>query len=236
MRRGTQTCLSSEIERARQTRGWSLETLAEKADLNIRTVKRMLAGRPAYFQSIAALASALGVSTTRLVNGIGSPNADSQYRPVRYTTSLSLEGLVANGQGIPLIDLPRRVVDILQREGISVMVANSSTAVDDSTRIIVTLLGLVDEGPAWLYVAVKPSQYRAFEIARDQNRVNFQDFERFGEVIVSGLGATPPPDVAAKVQQMYALTLDEDPAEVRAKIDRVIDLSPAPKLLDSASP
>lgn len=51
---------SEQVEQLRTTKGWSLEKLAAAASINIRTLRRKLAGEPAYWSTIARIAEALG--------------------------------------------------------------------------------------------------------------------------------------------------------------------------------
>lgn len=66
------------------------------------------------------------------------------------------------------------------------------------------LFGQMDHGgPFWCYVAVKPSQYEAFEAAKVAGTINLYDFDDFGEVVVSAEGERPPGHVTAEVARMY---------------------------------
>lgn len=104
---------------------------------------------------------------------------------------------------------------------------------DDVARIIVLLCGLMDHGgPFWCYVAVKPSQYGAFQAAQHGGSIDLYDFEAFGEVIVSGEGERPPIHVTEEVARMYetdARTFFRDIDPI-AEIDkRIADMSDEPE-------
>src|SRR5436853_252825 len=75
---------------------------------------------------------------------------------------------------------------------------------DDKTRIIVLVYGTLENGnPCWLFAAVKPSKYQGFLGAHKNGTLDVQQFDGYGEIIVSGEGKAPPDDVILKVAEMY---------------------------------
>jgi hypothetical protein len=75
---------------------------------------------------------------------------------------------------------------------------------DDYARVIILIYGVLEnDAPFWCYVAVKPSQYQPFLDAQKDGSLNLYEFERFGEVIVSGEGNEPPEAVTLKVAEVY---------------------------------
>lgn len=75
---------------------------------------------------------------------------------------------------------------------------------DALARVIVLIYGMMEGGkPFWVYAAVKPSQYDAFNEAKKNNKLNLKDFGGFGELIIAGEGQTPPIEVTLKVAEVY---------------------------------
>lgn len=75
---------------------------------------------------------------------------------------------------------------------------------NDLTRTIVLIYGvLANSSPFWVFAAVKPSKYQAFQAAQKENTIDLYDFSPFGEIIISGEGRTPPDDIILKVAEMY---------------------------------
>jgi hypothetical protein len=70
-------------------------------------------------------------------------------------------------------------------------------------------------GPFWVYVAVKPSMFQAFQEAEKSKTLDLYKFDEFGEIIVSGEGETPPEEVTLKVAEMY----NTDPTQFFKPID-----------------
>ncbi|MDE3059775.1 MAG: hypothetical protein KGJ06_02045 [Pseudomonadota bacterium] len=84
-----------------------------------------------------------------------------------------------------------------------------NTASDALTRIIVLIYGMLESGsPFWLFAAVKPNQYQPFLAAQKDGSIDLYHFEKYGEIIVSGEGKSPPDEVTLKVAQMYQTTPD----------------------------
>lgn len=85
----------------------------------------------------------------------------------------------------------------------------------DLTRIIVLVYGLLESGnPFWVFVAVKPGEYPAFLTAQKDGSLDLYQFAPFGEIIISGVGKSPPDEVTLKVAEMY----QTDPAALKAKV------------------
>jgi hypothetical protein len=87
---------------------------------------------------------------------------------------------------------------------------------DDLIRIIVLVYGMLENGnPFWVYAAVKPSRYDAFQAAHKEGALDLYKFDAFGEIIVCGEGKAPPDDITLKVAQMY----QTDPATLFRPLD-----------------
>ena len=64
----TQNRISKKVKRARVKRGWTQETLAEKANLTSRTVINVEGGKGINLGTLAAIAGALECSMADLLN------------------------------------------------------------------------------------------------------------------------------------------------------------------------
>ena len=80
----------------------------------------------------------------------------------------------------------------------------------DLKRTILLLYGImVTGGPFWVFVAIRPSKYQKFLTTQKEGTLDLENFEIYGELIVSGEGKAPPDDVILKVAEMY----QTDPAQ-----------------------
>lgn len=85
----------------------------------------------------------------------------------------------------------------------------------DLMRTIVLVYGLLENGnPFWVFVAVKPSQYQQFIAAQKDGTLNLYQFAPYGEIIVSGIGKSPPDEITIKVAEMY----QTDPEKLKAQV------------------
>lgn len=88
----------------------------------------------------------------------------------------------------------------------------------DLMRTIVLVYGLLENGnPFWVFVAVKPSQYQPFITAQKDGTLNLYQFVPYGEIIVSGVGKSPPDEITIKVAEMYQTDPDKLKAQVGAE-------------------
>lgn len=88
------------------------------------------------------------------------------------------------------------------------MTEKPNTDTDALARVIVLMYGMLEGGkPFWVYAAVKPSQYDAFNEAKKNNKIDLKAFATFGELIISGEGQTPPIEVTLKVAEVYQTDL-----------------------------
>ena len=75
---------------------------------------------------------------------------------------------------------------------------------DALARVIVLIYGMLAGGkPFWVYAAVKPSKYEAFNVLKSENKLDLQTFDEYGELIIAGEGQTPPIEVTLKVAEVY---------------------------------
>lgn len=76
----------------------------------------------------------------------------------------------------------------------------------DSAILCYTNGILQDDRPYYVYMAVKPSRYKAFKEMTDAGKcITFSDY---GEIIAAGFEAYPPPEVVQKIHDTYGF--DED--------------------------
>lgn len=74
--------------------------------------------------------------------------------------------------------------------------------VDTACGIIDLCTGTTDTGKEfYAYVSIPPSKYAAYRAK--QLRQEEMDLEEFGEVIHSGWGTSPPPDIMAEMEHIY---------------------------------
>ncbi len=87
---------------------------------------------------------------------------------------------------------------------------------NDLTRTIILVYGLLENGnPFWVFVAVKPSKYQDFMKAQKDGSLNLYQFTPYGEIIVSGVGSSPPDDITIKVAEMY----QTDPDKLKEQVN-----------------
>lgn len=108
--------------------------------------------------------------------------------------------------------------------------ANSTTAQPDNiSRIVMLTYGRMQDGNGsyWCYVAVKPSQYDRFMARLKAGTLDLHHYEEdgFGEIIISGPGLLPPPEVTRDVAKMFKANVKElfTDADPQSAIARKID-------------
>lgn len=192
---------SEEVQRLRTAMGISLETLASRADIDIKTLNRKLSGDPAYHRTIRQIADVLGVPSERLIEGYQPP----VQQPTRFELGLQVTGDIGSREQIAgLLAIVNDAVGRISALGVSVATFTAAVTLADLTRIIVCLFGWLDDrSPFWVFVAVAPNKYEAFNETHKKGQIDLHKFEPFGEIIVSGRGESPPDDIIAKVAEMY---------------------------------
>lgn len=101
----------------------------------------------------------------------------------------------------------------------------TGTEQDKQARVIVLIYGMLEGGkPFWVYAAVKPSQYKAFQEAKKAGTLNVTKFDQYGEVIIAGEGQNPPMEVTLKIAEVY----QTDPAKLFEEQDVEKALSQKP--------
>jgi transcriptional regulator with XRE-family HTH domain len=176
--------------------------LAVKSGLSVRTIKRKLAGKPAYLDTIQRIASALGTTPDALIAcEYSDSERRSEPRPVRFRFRFQLQGSFTSAiQRDHLVHLSTRIVNGLLQDGVQVKghgstMVTSQFATNTSWRVLLAVNALTDERPSWLIAAIKPPLLRRF---LESNTVNSSVFP-FGEVILSGWGEKIPRSGLRKV-------------------------------------
>lgn len=213
----THTCRTDEIERLRNARGLSAERLAALAGIHLRTLRRIMKGRPAYLENISAIADVLKVPCDTLLATYKVPG----YSPVSlqvntFTLNIALTGTVdSQSQFATLATLTPDVISKLAALGIEVhsydaQFTVSEKAGDAHQRVIVLIYGKLESGMSfWCFAAIKPSRYDAYYNAYATKTLNlYKDFEKsneaaFGEIVVSGEGERPTREIVAQVAEWY---------------------------------
>jgi transcriptional regulator with XRE-family HTH domain len=218
----TVRCRADEIDRLRKARGLSLEELAAKAGVNMRTLQRWMAGHEAYIANVDAVATVLRVPPTAIIEGYDESlrALDNHAGDTRFVLRMTVSGtLLSADQARRLAEVPPSLIAELQRLGIHIDAADANVLVEDRTeerrRIVCLLYGARSTGePCWIYAGVRPSMYVLFQqTIRNGDIVPYlYKFSVFGEIIVSGLGPYPPLEVTRKVYDLYSVPESADDA------------------------
>ncbi len=201
-----------ELDQLRQSRGLSLEQLAKKAKIHVKTLKRILSGNEARISTIDLLAKALGVSCNHLRADIQRP--EEQERTA-FTLDLTLHGTLESLQQLQqAVNLSPLLKGALEQTGIKVTNLSSRLHLinksGEFTRSIAVLYGVTANGtPFWLFAAVLPSRYEHFITSYRDGTLDIHAFSPYGEIIVIGEGKDPPDSVVDKVAEMYQTTSQE---------------------------
>ncbi len=199
-----------EFERLRQARGLTLQRLASKVGVDVRTLKRWLRGQDAFIENVAAVAAVLHTTSESL---LAKPNSDRMPAPVQHVTRFQLHvtmtGTIASAeQARVLAELTPTMIEQLRQLGIRVSGGASLTMeqrTDETTRQMVVIYGTLHSGDGcWIYAAVRPSMYPVFLRAIAENTCNMHEFGVFGEIVVSG-SCEPPLSVLQRVHDIYQL-------------------------------
>lgn len=218
----THACRAAEIERLRQMKGFSLERLAAKAGIHVKTLRRMLRGERSFIRNIAAVAGALGTSPDALFDTVAPDGLESSATPSngRFRLQLRFAGAVNSASQLTaLADLPRQIVQSLASQGICAGThAASLNFANDRDITICYLLSCDDTGRrAWYVLAVGSDKYEAFRAALDTDGSSV-NLGMFGEIIASCYGEAIPRSVDALVRRLYPESAP-DPASIVCVLD-----------------
>jgi lambda repressor-like predicted transcriptional regulator len=198
-----------QVEHLLAIRSLSIEALARKSKIHLRTLTRKLAGEPAYRSTIRRIAEALDVKPTVIINGHHAVDTgELSTGDMAFGLGLQLYGQVRTPEQMVLIaNLSSEILARCAAAGIPVTNCKSTLAVvdrDEVRRTIVLVFGLLKNGrPFWTYVAVKSGKYELFLEAQRGHKLDLYQFDSFGEIIVSGEGDAPPEEITSQVAQLY---------------------------------
>ena len=194
------------LDQLLRDKGMTLEVLARKTGLDLRTIQRKCQGRPAKPSTVHAIAAALGTTFRDLVHDPGDrPSTVSQERPARFRIRLRLSGsFQSNQQKDYLLRLNEKIASALDREGITLRgqaftVATSHFAGSGAFRLLIAIPAVTDGRPSWLLAAVKPTMLGALCKAEE---IDTGDF-RFGEVIETGWGRAIPKSAMMRAADLF---------------------------------
>jgi hypothetical protein len=72
----------------------------------------------------------------------------------------------------------------------------------------------------WVYIAVPPSKLDVFNYAMSTNQLDAARLPEYGNIIVSGIGPTPPENITRKVAEMFNI----DPSTLFKQVDMKAEL------------
>ena len=183
--------------------------------MHVRSLKRIMNGGKAYIANIHAIATALGVGFDDLLYRDQPPPATVPAQTTEFNLTLTIAGELRSPEQLAhLVTMTPSLVESLAKLGITITVHQSQLSVVDRAgydihRIIMMVYGPLDTGGSyWCYVAVKPSRYREFLTHQRQGTLNLYKFEPYGDIIVSGEGATPPDEITRKVAEILHIDYD----------------------------
>ena len=180
-----------ELDQLRQERGLSLERLAKKAKIHIKTLNRILAGQKARLSTIHLLAETLGVSCDHLRADI--PRKEDEH-PTPFSLGIAIDGeLRSSSQAIDLFSSPPVLKQHLTDRGITITGLATNLQLADASatnvRTIMFIYGFLTSGkPYWSFVAVSPRNYQQMLAAQQEGTLDLLNFHAYGEEILSGEG------------------------------------------------
>jgi transcriptional regulator with XRE-family HTH domain len=176
-------------------RGMTLESLALKSGIDLRTIQRKRSGRPANASTIHCIADVLATPFRDLVVlPAGAPPLAQENKPSRFRIHLSLSGTFqTERQKEYLQRLNTKVAAALAQEGIDLTgelfkVATSHIATSGAFRFAIAVLGDTEGIPSWFIATVKPTQLTALCQAEQIDPKTFP----YGEVLQVGWGDAVP--------------------------------------------
>jgi transcriptional regulator with XRE-family HTH domain len=193
--------LAEEIERLRCAMGISLDSLAAKAHIDIKTLNRKMEGEPAYHRTARKIANVLGVPCEQIQEG-------SQLRPpqpAEFKLGLRVHGTINSKEQVgSLLAVVQDTIERLSKIGITVEAHESSLAVTQDNRIIVFIFGkAAGDEDFYIFAAVRLDRYEAFLVAQKRNELDMHDFSTYGEVITTGWGKVPTNEVVEEIAKEY---------------------------------
>jgi lambda repressor-like predicted transcriptional regulator len=188
-----------DLEAARLSQGLSIEKLAIKAGVNVKTLKRMLDGRKSYLPTIAAVAKALGMTSDRLRADI----EDKEHPPhTDFSLNITIAGQATTPEQIhALVTMTPSIQRLMDTLGLKMFSLQSNLTVEqhiqDTARVFIVIYNIPCELPGfqnflWLFMSVRNHKYEKFINAYNETSLGFSRFDAYGEVIFGGQGFEPP--------------------------------------------
>ncbi|KAA0214961.1 MAG: XRE family transcriptional regulator [Cyanobacteria bacterium CYA] len=199
-----------EIRRLRLAREWTIETLADKADVPKRTVERICSGSPGSLRNFTKLAEAFGTTADKLfVDAVRSD--DLLTGPLAFQMRLDVAGqLPSLNHTADLTEAAARSLEHLRSSGIPVhdsrlalAVAQSPIPAESGEHGTYILVGL-----AWsqfdkfsTLALVREDKYRAFFDAAVERTLTITSFDAYGRLFPPALQQGGPWPVIQAVRQ-----------------------------------
>lgn len=220
----TYPVLTDAVERLREARGLTREKLAEAAEINVKTLRRLLNGEEAYLDTINKLATVLRTTPDALRADLAVTEPE---QVTTFSLDLNLSGTAADPHtALSLVTLTPKIIDLLKAHGINVtghqaglgMQQYGGDALSQFKRTIALVYGILANGnPFWAFVAVITHKYQQFLVDQKQGKLDLTRFEPYGEIIICGEGLCPDDGIIERVAAMYqtdngqfALNVQED--------------------------
>jgi len=222
-------CIRSDVlERERFRRGWSLDELAKQADVNIKTLGRVIKGKPAYWSTIKTIAHALGLEPEALHDAGHHQHSSSQtFFEIRVRTFGTIEG---PEQLALLMRVAEELVANLSAKGIDVVSQENNLSLSrgnkDSERLLICVEGVRSDAsnevamlsfhpPAlpWFYCAIRPDKLADFERFCAQAAFDPEKLPRiFGEQLAVGFGIVPHSTLTDMILRSLAVSPSSGPS------------------------
>jgi transcriptional regulator with XRE-family HTH domain len=135
---------AAELDRLRQAQGLSLERLASKADIHVKTLKRILDGQEARLGTIHLLAEVLGVPCEQLRADI--PQKQEPRITVKIELGIPMESFAGSAQG-EFIDLLKALLQSTDRINVLSVVQGSTIVTLEMSQADALRLALAASTP-----------------------------------------------------------------------------------------
>ena len=216
------------VENLRLSSGKSLETVANDAQIHVKTLKRLLGGSEAYLETIQSLAVALNTTTDALRADV-EPGV--QPRLTQFSLDLSLSGHFQDPSKLGvLVQITPQIIALLAANGIKLTDHKAALSVNEAAgeglkRTIALIYGLLpNKKPFWAFVAVITNKYAFFLEDQKSGAIDMTNFKPYGEIIICGEGISPPDDIIAKVAQIYQTDYERFKENVRLDIETAVPI------------
>jgi len=210
-------CRPDVIERLRVLKGFSLEKLAARADIHMRTLERALKGKKILLDNIRNLATALNTSCESIIQG-APPSSDQTPIRTPFSLEMAVTGELASATDtVELSRMTPAVVQSLESAGITIRGHITKVELDNKplqldkrsiTRFRVrTRLDHV----CWIVVAVRQSRQAAVMALDDLHStlldglegITLSELSTLGEHVASGRGLDPSEFVWSQINSRY---------------------------------